>query len=110
MMGLTTMLKAFGVNVQPEHIVAVERLIPELPTRLKQAVEIINQALLRADEQLTRQAQLMEAMERRLQLLEDRETELIVAIGDLKMEVLNFGTRNDRTGDSRKSTTGKRTN
>lgn len=35
------MLKAMGINVSAEHIAAIEKLLPEVPTRLQQAVTFL---------------------------------------------------------------------
>jgi hypothetical protein len=43
MKGLGMLLKSFGVNVAPEHITAIQNIIPEVPARLQQAVAFLNE-------------------------------------------------------------------
>jgi hypothetical protein len=53
MKGLAMMLKAMGINVTPEHVKAIEDLIPQLPGKLNQVVSTINDALKYFDQRLT---------------------------------------------------------
>jgi hypothetical protein len=73
MNGLAMMLKAFGVNVSPEHIAAVEVLIPQIPAKLQEAVSYINGNITRFD---LRMKALESAHDASLQLLEDIRKEL----------------------------------
>ena len=36
------LLKSFGINITPEHAEAIQKLIPEIPGRLNQAIAFLN--------------------------------------------------------------------
>ena len=64
MRGLALAIKALGINLKPEHIKAVEDIVPQLPAKLNQAGTVINSALQNFDERLKKlEAQNAEILE-----------------------------------------------
>lgn len=80
MKGLATMLRALGIAISPEHITAIQELLPVLPQKLNEAWGIIHNALSNFDG--------------RLQTLERQNAELIAQNAQI-LEVL----RNARPGN-----------
>lgn len=62
---LTSIFKALGIKVDPAHIAAIERLIPQIPARANQAIQHVNGAVARADQRAN-------ALEARMMLLEEK--------------------------------------
>src|SRR5579864_1995667 len=51
-MNLAFILKALGVKVSPEQVAAIEALIPQIPGKIQQTIEVINAALQNFDHRL----------------------------------------------------------
>ncbi len=84
MKGLATMLRALGIAISPEHIQAIQELLPVLPQKLNEAWNIIHAALTNFDG--------------RLLTLEKQNAELINQNAQI-LEVLRNGRRTDAGTD-----------
>jgi len=75
-MNLGLLLKMLGVKVTPEQIAAIEAIIPQIPGKIQQTINVVNAALQNFDERLRvledRQLKHREWLESRLLLLEFR--------------------------------------
>ena len=52
MMNLAFILKSFGVKITSEQVAAIEALIPQIPGKIQQTIEVINAALANFDQRL----------------------------------------------------------
>jgi hypothetical protein len=87
MIALSSMLKAFGVNVTEQDIKTVEQIIPSIPEKLQQAVLIINSVVNTVNEQTAA----IKGQSERLATIESymlhlQQTQLV--IGDLLRRLL----------------------
>ena len=75
-MNLGLLLKMLGVKVTPEQIAAIEAIIPQIPGKIQQTINVINAALQNFDERLQiledRQLKHRDWLENRLMILEYR--------------------------------------
>lgn len=69
-MSLALIMKALGVKIPPETLAQVERIIPQIPARANQAIQLINAAVQQADQRAR-------ALEARMQILEDKIDALV---------------------------------
>lgn len=74
-MGLKMMLKALGINVSEEHIAQAEKLIPQLPKVLNDAIAVINATIAKADERLTALENSNQEIIRRLEEMQNAANE-----------------------------------
>lgn len=52
MTAITKMLKAFGVNIEQQHLDAIEKIIPQVPRLIEQGTTVINSAVQNFDARL----------------------------------------------------------
>lgn len=108
-MGLKMMLKALGINVSEEHIAQAEKLIPQLPKVLNDAIAVINATIAKADERLTA----LETSNQHLIVQNETLKTIITSISEHQLELLHAignvtersAARNGGSGSGRKRTT-----
>jgi hypothetical protein len=90
MMPLGSILKMLGLKVPEETAKQIEAIIPQIPARVTQAVEIINETIRKADERLSaleeQQKVLREEMLRLLSVMQAVQFALQSTIGTKPMK------------------------
>lgn len=100
MTAITKMLKAFGVNIEQQHLDAIEKIIPQVPRLIEQGTTVINSAVQNFDARL-------KVLEEENKQLKDALETAALRNGMMEEKILEAinGIRNDRDNGSHRTGT-----